>query len=179
MIDGFRAGGGSPWGWCPHHQVLRERWLCSCGACSTKISKKTGTSAVCDASVTGRLVEPPCGQPHGSMLLAAPLNHRGFTTSPSSSVSSAADERRWFASTTTPCSSCCCATRIEPAHARTVSLRAGDLSLFDLIKDEPFAFVMAGELRERSVLATSQQYGAVETVAYEPMPATFSPAAQR
>ena len=45
---------------------------------------------------------------------------------------------------------------------------------FDLIKDEPFAFVDGGaNWGFWSVLATSQQYGAVETVAYEPMPATF------
>ena len=45
---------------------------------------------------------------------------------------------------------------------------------FDLIKEEPFAFVDGGaNWGFWSVLATSQQYGAVETVAYEPMPATF------
>ena len=46
---------------------------------------------------------------------------------------------------------------------------------FDLIKDQPFAFVDGGaNWGFWSVLASSKMYGSVETVAYEPMPATYA-----
>jgi len=46
---------------------------------------------------------------------------------------------------------------------------------FELIKDQPFSFVDGGaNWGFWSVLASSEAYGAVETVAYEPMPETYA-----
>jgi FkbM family methyltransferase len=46
---------------------------------------------------------------------------------------------------------------------------------FELIKDEPFSFVDGGaNWGFWSVLASSEAYGSVETIAYEPMPATYA-----